>query len=216
MHDTYGFNTYVMFIDQRARISLARAMYEQADVYLLDDPLSPLPTYTRKKIFKDCIVDHLKDTTRVLVTRDITELYHCHNILLFNKNGEYEGEGTYEKIKDHLLIGVTAPPPISEHTFIDNKLFPKDCKIEKCNDATTITDPKVLCNFISDKILTADDTDTKAKTLVVDIIKTIGIDQYIRQYIYKTKNTATIENDSHKYTDFAENFELSSSSPPGS
>ena len=36
---------------QRARVSLARAMYHDADIYLLDDPLSAVDTEVGKNIF---------------------------------------------------------------------------------------------------------------------------------------------------------------------
>ena len=37
---------------QRARISLARALYMDGDVYLLDDPLSSVDTAVGRHIFK--------------------------------------------------------------------------------------------------------------------------------------------------------------------
>ena len=38
---------------QKARISLARAIYKKPDVILMDDPISALDTKTRKGIFED-------------------------------------------------------------------------------------------------------------------------------------------------------------------
>ena len=40
---------------QRARISLARALYYDADIYLLDDPLSAVDPAVAEKIFNQCI-----------------------------------------------------------------------------------------------------------------------------------------------------------------
>ena len=40
---------------QKARISLARACYSDADIYLLDDPLSAVDPYVAKKLFSLCI-----------------------------------------------------------------------------------------------------------------------------------------------------------------
>eukprot|EP00286_Rhodomonas_abbreviata_P022543 CAMPEP_0181302728 /NCGR_PEP_ID=MMETSP1101-20121128/8158_1 /TAXON_ID=46948 /ORGANISM="Rhodomonas abbreviata, Strain Caron Lab Isolate" /LENGTH=1569 /DNA_ID=CAMNT_0023408211 /DNA_START=111 /DNA_END=4820 /DNA_ORIENTATION=- len=56
---------------QKARISLARAVYQRADVYLLDDPLSAVDVHVSKIMFHDCIQKFLVGTTRVLVTHQV-------------------------------------------------------------------------------------------------------------------------------------------------
>jgi ATP-binding cassette subfamily C (CFTR/MRP) protein 1 len=40
---------------QKQRISLARAVYQNADVYLLDDPLSAVDSHVGKHIFEEVI-----------------------------------------------------------------------------------------------------------------------------------------------------------------
>ena len=46
---------------QKARISLARAVYSDADIYLLDDPLSAVDPDISRKLYKECIEGYLKD-----------------------------------------------------------------------------------------------------------------------------------------------------------
>jgi ATP-binding cassette, subfamily C (CFTR/MRP), member 4 len=46
---------------QKARLSLARAVYSNADIYLLDDPLSAVDPDIAYKIFHKCIREHLKN-----------------------------------------------------------------------------------------------------------------------------------------------------------
>ena len=53
---------------QKARLSLARAIYSDADIYLFDDPLSALDAKVSKKIFKEAIKGFLKGKTILLVT----------------------------------------------------------------------------------------------------------------------------------------------------
>lgn len=56
---------------QRARVSLARAVYSRADICLLDDPLSAVDAHVGKSIFKDCIVSMLQGKTRMLTTNHV-------------------------------------------------------------------------------------------------------------------------------------------------
>lgn len=55
---------------QNARVSLARALYVDADLYLLDDPLAAIDPKVAKKIFDQCIGPQslLREKTRILVT----------------------------------------------------------------------------------------------------------------------------------------------------
>lgn len=53
---------------QKARISLARAIYSNADIVLLDDPLSAVDPEVANKIFDECVLGALKDKVTILVT----------------------------------------------------------------------------------------------------------------------------------------------------
>ncbi|XP_011707046.1 PREDICTED: probable multidrug resistance-associated protein lethal(2)03659, partial [Wasmannia auropunctata] len=53
---------------QKARINLARAVYKQADLYLLDDPLSAVDTRVARHLYCKCITEYLHGRTRILVT----------------------------------------------------------------------------------------------------------------------------------------------------
>ena len=56
---------------QRQRISLARAVYSEADVYLLDSPLSAVDQLTCSHIFHHCIKKMLGGKTVLLVTHQL-------------------------------------------------------------------------------------------------------------------------------------------------
>jgi len=56
---------------QKARISLARAIYSEADIYLLDDPLSAVDPQVASKIFEKCITGYLKDKLVILATHQL-------------------------------------------------------------------------------------------------------------------------------------------------
>ncbi|KAF6206425.1 hypothetical protein GE061_017658 [Apolygus lucorum] len=83
---------------QRARISLARAVYKQADIYLLDDPLSAVDTHVGKHLFEDCIQGYLKDKTVVLITHQVQYLEYVDQIVLL-EDGEVTAKGTYQELQ---------------------------------------------------------------------------------------------------------------------
>ena len=56
---------------QKQRVNLARAVYSNSDIYLLDDPLSALDTRVSKEIFHKCIKGQLLGKTIILVTHQL-------------------------------------------------------------------------------------------------------------------------------------------------
>lgn len=91
---------------QKARIALARAAYSNADVNLLDDPLSAVDPKVGKILFERCIsgVDGImKDSTRLLVTHQKQFLPHCDRIILM-ESGQIESMGTWSELTGHDLL----------------------------------------------------------------------------------------------------------------
>ncbi|KAF7490266.1 Multidrug resistance-associated protein 4 [Sarcoptes scabiei] len=82
---------------QKARINLARALYEEAEVYLLDDPLSAVDAAVSKHIFEKCIRGFLKHKTVILVTHQLQFIRQATKILVLN-NGKTQGYGTYSEL----------------------------------------------------------------------------------------------------------------------
>lgn len=56
---------------QKQRIQIARAVYANPDVILLDDPLSALDAKVGRAVFRTCIKEELRGTTRILVTNQL-------------------------------------------------------------------------------------------------------------------------------------------------
>lgn len=82
---------------QRARINLARAIYRDADIYLLDDPLSAVDTHVGKHLFDECIRKYLKGKTRILVTHQLQFLKEADQIVILN-NGNVVRIGTFAEL----------------------------------------------------------------------------------------------------------------------
>jgi ATP-binding cassette subfamily C (CFTR/MRP) protein 1 len=84
---------------QKQRVSLARAAYSNADIYLLDDPLSAVDSHVGKHIFDKVIGPKglLKRKTRVLVTHGVAYLPQVDNIFVM-KDGEISETGNYQEL----------------------------------------------------------------------------------------------------------------------
>lgn len=69
---------------QKARINLARAVYREADIYLLDDPLSAVDVHVGKHLFEKCINGYLAHKTRILVTHQVYHLKDADHIVVMS------------------------------------------------------------------------------------------------------------------------------------
>ncbi|SCZ99314.1 BZ3500_MvSof-1268-A1-R1_Chr7-2g09480 [Microbotryum saponariae] len=79
---------------QKQRVNIARALYYDADIVLLDDPLSAVDAHVGKALFDDAICGALKDRTRVLVTHAVHFLPRVDWIVTIDQ-GRIQQEGTY-------------------------------------------------------------------------------------------------------------------------
>jgi len=79
---------------QKARVALARAVYNDADIYLLDDPLSAVDAHVGQHIFSKCIQETLTGKTRVLVTHHIHCLPQCDQVIIL-EDGRVKVAGSY-------------------------------------------------------------------------------------------------------------------------
>ncbi|CAG9854733.1 unnamed protein product [Phyllotreta striolata] len=84
---------------QKARVNLARAVYKEADIYLLDDPLSAVDTHVGKQLFEDCICGYLNKKCVILITHQLQYLKNIKNIYLL-KDGKVEVSGSYANLKN--------------------------------------------------------------------------------------------------------------------
>ncbi|XP_076446983.1 multidrug resistance-associated protein 1-like [Babylonia areolata] len=87
---------------QKQRVNLARAVYSDSDIYLLDDPLSAVDSHVGKAIFTDVIGPKgmLKGKTRVLVTHGIHWLPLVDEIVVL-KEGQISEVGSYSQLLQH-------------------------------------------------------------------------------------------------------------------
>ena len=83
---------------QKARLALARAVYSEADIYLLDDPLSAVDAKVAKSLFRDVICGVLKGKTVLLATHQVHFIKELESIIVID-DGKIVANGSYEQIK---------------------------------------------------------------------------------------------------------------------
>ncbi|GJN31916.1 hypothetical protein PR202_gb20371 [Eleusine coracana subsp. coracana] len=82
---------------QKQRIQLARAVYQDCDIYLLDDVFSAVDAHTGTEIFKECVRGALKNKTVLLVTHQVDFLHNADNIYVM-KDGAIVQSGKYDDL----------------------------------------------------------------------------------------------------------------------
>ena len=70
---------------QKQRVSLARALYQDADIYLFDDPLSALDAHVGRHVFNEAICGLVGGKSRILVTHQMSYLPSATRIYLAHK-----------------------------------------------------------------------------------------------------------------------------------
>jgi len=96
---------------QKARVALARTVYHDADVYLLDDPLAAVDAHVGKDLFNKCIVDEMllgkskgnksgeRNATVILVTNALQYLSHpMVDKIICLGNGRVQEVGTFSQL----------------------------------------------------------------------------------------------------------------------
>ncbi|KAI3455540.1 hypothetical protein Pfo_012203 [Paulownia fortunei] len=96
---------------QKQRIQLARAVYNDADIYLLDDPFSAVDAHTAAALFHDCVMTALAKKTVILVTHQVEFLNHVDNILVV-EGGQVTQSGNYNEL---LIAGMTFEQLVFAH-----------------------------------------------------------------------------------------------------
>lgn len=87
---------------QRARISLARAVYKTASIYLLDDPLSAVDAHVGKHLFEEVIGPKgrlAQNATRILITHQVHFLKEA-DVIVTIENGRVTHQGTYAELSN--------------------------------------------------------------------------------------------------------------------
>jgi len=84
---------------QKQRVALARAVYNNSDIYLLDDPLGAVDTHVGKVLFEQCIQGILSKKAVLLVTHQLQYLQSVDHIIVM-RAGRIAEEGSFQQLID--------------------------------------------------------------------------------------------------------------------
>ena len=96
---------------QKARLALARAIYADAEIYLLDDPLSAVDAKVARCLYNDAIKGMLKSKTVILATHQVHFVKDADKIMVIN-DGKIAAHGTYHELETTY--------PSFHHVFADH------------------------------------------------------------------------------------------------
>ncbi|KAH7565455.1 hypothetical protein JRO89_XS09G0209400 [Xanthoceras sorbifolium] len=108
---------------QKQRIQLARAVYYDADIYLLDDPFSAVDAETAAILFSDCVMAALRDKPVVLVTHQVEFLTEADRILVI-EGGQITQSGSYAELLS--TPGTTFEQLVNAHKKAVSELVTSD------------------------------------------------------------------------------------------
>ena len=91
---------------QRARVSLARAVYAEGELYLLDDPLSAVDFKVANHIFRECIKGLLRQKTRLITSHQERVMREADNIIVLCK-GQMLAKGSFTELKESGILNAT-------------------------------------------------------------------------------------------------------------
>ncbi|KAK6776223.1 hypothetical protein RDI58_027224 [Solanum bulbocastanum] len=126
---------------QKQRVQLAHALYQDPDIYLLDDPFSAVDAHTSTSLFNDYVMGALSRKTVLLVTHQVEFLPSFDSILLIS-SGKIMKSGTFdallsksEEFQDLVNAQKTTFLPECQEVYVSKR--PKAAEIELDNNVSS-------------------------------------------------------------------------------
>ncbi|KAE8660392.1 ABC transporter C family member 13 [Hibiscus syriacus] len=125
---------------QKQRVQLARALYQDADTYLLDDPFSAVDAHTGSELFKEYIMTALASKTVVFVTHQV-EFLPSADLILVLKEGRIIQAGKYDEL---LQAGTDFNALVSAHHEAIEAMDIPSFSSEDSDENLLLDGPKIL------------------------------------------------------------------------
>uniref|UniRef100_A0A8B9HD58 ATP-binding cassette, sub-family C (CFTR/MRP), member 10 n=1 Tax=Astyanax mexicanus TaxID=7994 RepID=A0A8B9HD58_ASTMX len=110
-----GENGVTLSGGQKSRLALARAVYMDKDIYLLDDPLAAVDADVAQHLMEKCILGILKNKTRILCTHRIEFVEKADMVVLMDGGTVVKtGQESYQPQKLHVIKEELTNEPVPE------------------------------------------------------------------------------------------------------
>lgn len=119
---------------QKQRVQLARALYQDADIYLLDDPFSAVDAHTGSELFKEYILTALANKTVIFVTHQV-EFLPAADMIMVLKEGRIIQAGKYE---DLMQAGTDFNALVSAHHEAIEAMDILEYASEDCSETSQV------------------------------------------------------------------------------
>ncbi|XP_041841880.1 ATP-binding cassette sub-family C member 12-like [Melanotaenia boesemani] len=154
---------------QKQRISLARAVYSNKDILLLDDPLSAVDAHVGKHIFEECIKKELQGKSVILVTHQLQYLEFCDDILVLeegeireagNHRTLMKANGRYAQLISNYQLEQSKTQTEEEDVLSQDATQLKEVELRECADSGIVNPAFDMTDEINDET-TADQKSVK-------------------------------------------------------
>ncbi|KAH9804121.1 ABC transporter C family member 3 [Citrus sinensis] len=128
---------------QKQRIQIARALYQDADIYLFDDPFSAVDAHTGSHLFKEVLLGLLNSKTVLYVTHQV-EFLPAADLVLVIKDGKITQAGKYTDVinsgTDFMELVDAHKQALSTLDSIEGRPLSEKGSANGENDGTSATD----------------------------------------------------------------------------
>ena len=104
---------------QKARVALARTVYADADIYLLDDPLAAVDAHVGQHLFEQCILTLKKRNKCIILVTNALQFLRSSTSIVVLREGQIVESGSYD---DLLSTGYWLNEMINTHNDSSNSI----------------------------------------------------------------------------------------------
>ena len=180
---------------QKIRISIARAVYSNSDIYLFDDPLSSLDPSIKNNIFRKVIKGYLKSKTVLLVTNELQYIPEMKHVIHMH-DGVIDFIGTAEEAMQQYFYLEYFKDDSEKEENIEKKKKKeiekeKEMELERENEIKSKNNINIGSRFLSE----LNDTDSES----INKFSLFGVMKQKRtKYTYNSHIKKANENNSNK------------------